>query len=719
MGNPVVAVGAPRDPSVWTPQAAVQTQKCHFTSPRQVGISTWTLTLREEQRLRVFENKVVRKIFGAKRDEVTGEWRKLHDAELHALYSSPDIIRNIISRHMRWAGHVARMGESRNTYRVLVGRPAGKRPLGRPRRRWEDNIKMDLREVGYDGRDWINVAQDRDQWRAYVRAAINLRNVSTSPFRHWMDGRHRSTPPRHNNTDEERHISFLSLFTVRQGVPQGSILAPFLYLIYTNDIPTPKSDSLTVAQFADDIAVLSKGDTGEQMTTILQNFLQEIEIWNKKWRTVMNTNKSSTVTFTYLKKEKVFPLYLNCSPVPQHDEVRYLGLILDSRLTWNKHLTFTLQRLRYRLHRLKAILSSSCLSLSNKNLIYVMLLKPIWLYGCSLWGSASISQIKRIETFQNRVLRIMSTMSSHRGRCCVAEVAPERAGEIRLPAALRTAAVPVHKGSIGFSLQSAIGAVPNVSRVLCFTTRRRIHGEQGDYKENKGTARRTRGLQREQGDYKENKGTTRRRSKLKREEGEYTENKGTTKRTRGLQGEQGDYKENKGTTRRRSKLKREEGEYTENKGTTKRTRGLQGEQRTTRRIRELQGEQGDYKENKGTTRRTRGLQGEQGDYKENKGTTRRTMGLQGEQGNYKKKKRTTRRTRDYKENKGITRRTRELQGEIGDCKENKGTTRRTRGLQREQGDYKENKGTTRRTWELQGEQKTSSRTRGLQGEEVN
>ncbi|KAJ4432213.1 hypothetical protein ANN_20829 [Periplaneta americana] len=139
------------------------------------GCETWTLTLREEHRLRVFENKVLRKIFGAKRDEVTGEWRKLHNTELHALYSSPDIIRNIKSRRLRWAGHVARVGESRNAYRVLVGRPEGKRPLGRPRRRWEDNIKMDLREVGYDDRDWINLAQDRDRWRAYVRAAMNLR----------------------------------------------------------------------------------------------------------------------------------------------------------------------------------------------------------------------------------------------------------------------------------------------------------------------------------------------------------------------------------------------------------------------------------------------------------------------------------------------------------------------------------------------------------------
>ncbi|KAJ4444056.1 hypothetical protein ANN_05845 [Periplaneta americana] len=118
------------------------------------GCETWTLTLREEQRLRVFENKVLRKIFGTKSDEVTGEWRKLHNTELYALYSSPDMIRNIKSRRLRWAGHVARMGESRNAYRVLVGRPEGKRPLGRPRRRWEGNIKMDLREVGYDDRDW-------------------------------------------------------------------------------------------------------------------------------------------------------------------------------------------------------------------------------------------------------------------------------------------------------------------------------------------------------------------------------------------------------------------------------------------------------------------------------------------------------------------------------------------------------------------------------------
>jgi hypothetical protein len=112
------------------------------------GCETWSVTLREEHRLRVFENRVLRRIFGPKRDEVTGEWRTLHNEELHSLYSSPDIIRQVKSTLMRWARHVARMGEERKVYNVLVGKPEGKRPLGRPRRRWEDGIRMDLREIG-------------------------------------------------------------------------------------------------------------------------------------------------------------------------------------------------------------------------------------------------------------------------------------------------------------------------------------------------------------------------------------------------------------------------------------------------------------------------------------------------------------------------------------------------------------------------------------------
>jgi hypothetical protein len=108
------------------------------------GCETWSLTVREEHKLRVFENRVLRRIFGPNKDGVTGEWRKLHNEELHNLYSSPIIVRIIKSRRMRWAGHVARMGEKRNVYRLLVGKPGGKRLLGRPRRRWIDNIKMDF-----------------------------------------------------------------------------------------------------------------------------------------------------------------------------------------------------------------------------------------------------------------------------------------------------------------------------------------------------------------------------------------------------------------------------------------------------------------------------------------------------------------------------------------------------------------------------------------------
>jgi hypothetical protein len=113
--------------------------------------------LREEHRLRISENRVLRRIFGPKREE-DGSWRKLHNDELHNLYSSPDIVRVNKSRRMRWAGHVARMGDGRGVYRVLVGRPEGKRPLGIHRRRLEDTIKMDLREIGIDGANWIQLA---------------------------------------------------------------------------------------------------------------------------------------------------------------------------------------------------------------------------------------------------------------------------------------------------------------------------------------------------------------------------------------------------------------------------------------------------------------------------------------------------------------------------------------------------------------------------------
>jgi len=111
----------------------------------------------------VFENMVLRRIFGPRRDEVTGEWRKLHNEELNDLYSSLNIVRVIKSRRMRWAGHVACMGEERRVYRVVVGKPEERRSLGRPRRRWVDNVRMDLQEVGCGYMYWIGLAQDRDR----------------------------------------------------------------------------------------------------------------------------------------------------------------------------------------------------------------------------------------------------------------------------------------------------------------------------------------------------------------------------------------------------------------------------------------------------------------------------------------------------------------------------------------------------------------------------
>ena len=139
------------------------------------GCETWSLILREECRLRVFENRVPRRLFGPKRDVVRGECRKLHNEELNDLYFSPNIIREIKSRRMRLAGHVARMGDRRGVYRVLVVKPEGTRPLGKPRRRWENNIKMDLQEIGCVVMDWNKLAQDKDRWRALMNAVMNLR----------------------------------------------------------------------------------------------------------------------------------------------------------------------------------------------------------------------------------------------------------------------------------------------------------------------------------------------------------------------------------------------------------------------------------------------------------------------------------------------------------------------------------------------------------------
>jgi hypothetical protein len=125
----------------------------------QYGCETWSLILREESRLRVFENRILRRIFGSKRDE-NGEWRKLHNEELHSLYRSPNIVRIIKSRRLRWAGHVARVEEGRCAIKILTLNPTGKRPLERHRRRWEDNIIMGLEEICMNTRNWVDSVQE-------------------------------------------------------------------------------------------------------------------------------------------------------------------------------------------------------------------------------------------------------------------------------------------------------------------------------------------------------------------------------------------------------------------------------------------------------------------------------------------------------------------------------------------------------------------------------
>ena len=139
------------------------------------GCETWPLTRAQENRFRVFENKVLRKIFGTKKDEVGWEYRKLHNHELEELYKSPSIVRIIKSRRLRWAGHVARMSEERTARTIFAQKPRSKRPLGRPTRRWKDNVLQDLEEIGRNQVPWTEFAQNRVEWRSCVEAAMNFR----------------------------------------------------------------------------------------------------------------------------------------------------------------------------------------------------------------------------------------------------------------------------------------------------------------------------------------------------------------------------------------------------------------------------------------------------------------------------------------------------------------------------------------------------------------
>ena len=194
---------------------------------------------------------------------------------------------------------------------------------------------------------------------------------------------------------------------VLASVPQGSVWGPILYVVYVSDIPT--AQNTVSAMFADDHAVLSRGSSGLTASANLQRHLNDIARWAKQWRIKMSNSKSCATTFTLKTNYNTDPLRMNDIQVPEVEVVRYLGIHLQQRLTYDSHISELVRRLRTRINLLRPLLSqASALSLDNKRLLYLTLVRPIWQYGCSVWGQASNTQIKRVQTQQNRVLRMIT-----------------------------------------------------------------------------------------------------------------------------------------------------------------------------------------------------------------------------------------------------------------------------------------------------------------------
>lgn len=199
---------------------------------------------------------------------------------------------------------------------------------------------------------------------------------------------------------EEEEVS--PLCPVNAGVPQGSVLGPTLYLLYTHDLP--QSQDVVIGTFADDTAALSVHTNPSEASRVLQKCVNEISQWLKEWKIKANESKSVHVTFTY-NQSTCPPIKLNDEEVPQQTEVKYLGIYLDRKLNWKKHIQAKRKALDIQLSKMNTLLHSQTISMENKLLLYKCVIKPIWTYGIQLWGTAANSNIEILQRFLSKSLR--------------------------------------------------------------------------------------------------------------------------------------------------------------------------------------------------------------------------------------------------------------------------------------------------------------------------